>query len=146
MRSFDVFFDLRLNKRLSKQSCGWWFATPSRSLWRHCNSDKKISKRNNSILQLALAPSHYLKSIEYGQQITIFIQENVICKMAAIFSVPQCLKQRKEYWIHLLIQYIFDMCLFRNSRDHSFKHFSDTNFIRPAIISIPCHGNLWRYW
>ena len=22
---FDVFFDLRLNKRLSKQSWGWWF-------------------------------------------------------------------------------------------------------------------------
>ena len=29
-RSFDVFFDLRLNKRLRKQSWGWW-------LWRHCN-------------------------------------------------------------------------------------------------------------
>ena len=25
-RSFDVFFDFRLNKRLSKQSWGWWFA------------------------------------------------------------------------------------------------------------------------
>ena len=36
-RSFDVFFDLRLNKRLSKQSWGWWFETPSWSLWRHCN-------------------------------------------------------------------------------------------------------------
>ena len=36
-RSFDVFFDLRLNKRLSKQSWGWWFETPSSSLWRHCN-------------------------------------------------------------------------------------------------------------
>ena len=36
-RSFDVFFDLRLNKRLSKQSWGWWFETPSRPLWRHCN-------------------------------------------------------------------------------------------------------------
>ena len=24
-RSFDVFFDLRLNKRLSKQSWSWWF-------------------------------------------------------------------------------------------------------------------------
>ena len=35
--SFDVFFDLRLNKRLSKQSCGWWFEMPLRSLWRHCN-------------------------------------------------------------------------------------------------------------
>ena len=25
-RSFDVFFDMRLNKQLSKQSWGWWFA------------------------------------------------------------------------------------------------------------------------
>ena len=37
-RSFDVFFDLRPNKRLNKQSWGWWFETPSRSLWRHCNA------------------------------------------------------------------------------------------------------------
>ena len=29
-RSFDVYFDLRPNKRLSKQSWGWWFETPSR--------------------------------------------------------------------------------------------------------------------
>ena len=36
-QSFDVFFDLRLNKRLSKQSWGWWFETPSRPLWRHRN-------------------------------------------------------------------------------------------------------------
>ena len=31
--SFDIFFDVRLKKRLSKQ----WFETQSRSLWRHCN-------------------------------------------------------------------------------------------------------------
>ena len=37
-QSFDVFFDLRLNKRLNKQSWGWWFETPSRLLWRHCNT------------------------------------------------------------------------------------------------------------
>ena len=36
-RSFDVFFDLLLNKRLSKQPWGWWFETLSWSLWRHCN-------------------------------------------------------------------------------------------------------------
>ena len=36
-RSFDVFFGLPLNKRLSKQWRGWWFEAPSRSLWRHCN-------------------------------------------------------------------------------------------------------------
>ena len=31
-RSFDSFFDLRLNKHLTKRSRGWWFETPSRSL------------------------------------------------------------------------------------------------------------------
>ena len=36
-RSFDVFFDLRLNKRLSKQWWGWWVETPSSPLWRRCN-------------------------------------------------------------------------------------------------------------
>ena len=36
-RSFDVSFDLRLIKRLSKHSRGWWFDTLSRPLWRHCN-------------------------------------------------------------------------------------------------------------
>ena len=36
-RSFDVFFDLLLNKRLKKQSWGWWFETLLRPLWRHCN-------------------------------------------------------------------------------------------------------------
>ena len=36
-RSSDIFFDLRLNNRLSKQSWGWWFETPSRPLWRHRN-------------------------------------------------------------------------------------------------------------
>ena len=34
-RNFDVFLDLRLNKRLSKQSEGWWFETPAHPLWRH---------------------------------------------------------------------------------------------------------------
>ena len=32
------FFDLRLNKRLSERWWGWWFETPSRSSWRHCNA------------------------------------------------------------------------------------------------------------
>ena len=36
-RSLNVFFYLRLNKRLSKQWWGWWFETLSRPLWRHRN-------------------------------------------------------------------------------------------------------------
>ena len=36
-RSFEVFFDLLPNKRLSKQWWGWWFETQSCPLWRHCH-------------------------------------------------------------------------------------------------------------
>ena len=36
-RSFDAFFDLRLNKQLSRQSWGWWFEMLPRPLWRHSN-------------------------------------------------------------------------------------------------------------
>ena len=43
-RSFDVLFDLRLNKRLSKQSWGWWSETLSRPLWRHCNVRAQTNK------------------------------------------------------------------------------------------------------
>ena len=39
-RSFDVVFYLRLNKRLSKQSWGWWFETPSHPLWGQCNAEQ----------------------------------------------------------------------------------------------------------
>ena len=42
-RSVNVFFGLRLNKRLSIQSKRRWFATPSHSLWRHCSDGNKSS-------------------------------------------------------------------------------------------------------
>ena len=37
IETFDVYVDLRLNKRLCKQSRHQWFETPSRSLWRQWN-------------------------------------------------------------------------------------------------------------
>ena len=36
--------DVRLNKRLSKQPWGWWFETPSWSLWRHCNGSRMYTQ------------------------------------------------------------------------------------------------------
>ena len=61
-RSFYVFFDLRMNKRLSKQWWGWWFETPSRPLWRHCNEHEKeqfISDINE--VQRAIIPGKKIK-------------------------------------------------------------------------------------
>ena len=45
-RSFDVFFDLQLNERLSKQSWGWWFEMPSRPLWCHSNGTRLDMNRS----------------------------------------------------------------------------------------------------
>ena len=58
-RSYNVFFDLRVKERLSKQSWGWWLETPSCPLWRHCNVyglcvDSKFytSKLQKSMIEL----------------------------------------------------------------------------------------------
>ena len=52
-RSFDVFFDLCLNKRLRKQSWGWWFEMISCPLWRHRNE----MQLSNTILSSFLTTS-----------------------------------------------------------------------------------------
>ena len=49
-RSFDVFFDLRLNKWLSKQSWSWWSETPPRPLWRHSNEAATFSPPTHSLI------------------------------------------------------------------------------------------------
>ena len=62
-RSFDVFFDLHPNKRLSKQWWGWWFETASSPLWRYCNDLKTCicnigwySNRSKYILYMISKP------------------------------------------------------------------------------------------
>ena len=49
-QSFDVIFDLRLNKRLGKQPWGWRFETPSWSLWLQCNGQGQMTwhKKNKA--------------------------------------------------------------------------------------------------
>ena len=45
-----LFFDMRLNKRLSKQSCGWWFETLSRPLWRRRNAKKTFHISTSQVI------------------------------------------------------------------------------------------------
>ena len=60
-RSFDVVFDLRLNKRLRKQSWGWWFETLSRPLWRHRNDNFNLVKIQCLIKSIILVQSiHFI--------------------------------------------------------------------------------------
>ena len=51
-RSFDVSFDLHLNKRLSKLSWGWWFEMPSNSLWCHCSKLRETGQVYVTCIQI----------------------------------------------------------------------------------------------
>ena len=44
-RSSDIFFDMCLNKRLSKKSRCWWFEMLSRPLGRHCKDISILQTR-----------------------------------------------------------------------------------------------------
>ena len=57
-QDFDDFFVLRLNKRLSKQWWGWWFDTPSRLLWRHCND-----KTDKVLIRIGMHTSKRIRTI-----------------------------------------------------------------------------------
>ena len=72
-RSFDVFFDLRLNKRSSKQPRGWWFETQSWSLWRHYNG-ALVSQQCTLVVSKDLNSSHYLN-------LSIYSSTNIVAIM-----------------------------------------------------------------
>ena len=55
-RSFDVFFDLCLNKRLSNQSWGWWFGTPLCPLWRRYIGQKWVFTVTHTLFYLLHVP------------------------------------------------------------------------------------------
>ena len=115
--SFGVFFDLRFNKRLSKQSWGWWFEIPSHPLWRHCNGSTNtfIRKQQNRHItrRYHLNKFHFLhnitcntKTICWTNADLLWIGVCVVCKMVVISSQSQCVKL-----ICCIFRYIFWMKL-----------------------------------
>ena len=60
--SVTVFFDLRMNKRLSKQSWDWWFETPSLPLWRHCNGFINIDEAPGLWFMMKMSSYRYKNS------------------------------------------------------------------------------------
>ena len=79
-RSFDVFFDLRLNKQLSNQSWGWWFETLSCPLSRQYNDKSATTiKHVQPVLSCPavcwIFPMQLLKGCDW----TMYDQWIVIC-------------------------------------------------------------------
>ena len=90
-RCFDVFFDTLLNKRLSKQRWGWWFETPSRPLWRHCNDIRENRERVKMYIYDRILWFCYdlvLPNFTYISNVTMAIAQShysdvIMCAMAS---------------------------------------------------------------
>ena len=84
-RSFDIFFELCLNKRLCKQPWGWWCETLSCSLWRH---------RNASDLQTSCILDHVI-----GNQGSSPIDADVAyqCLSPALFDLKILIEKKSPY-------------------------------------------------
>ena len=98
--SFDVFFDLRLTKWLSKQWWRWWFETPTRSLWRHCNGNQVVryntSQQNKELISVL---NLKLLQIKIGQPLCV---HGATSNGHTSQQLPQLRKsqQRESWWRH----------------------------------------------
>ena len=97
-RSFDVLFDLRPNKRLSKKSWGLWFETPSRPLWRHRNGACRLEDISGAPL---LIPLTLVKSLQPIRRLTHIKAE----KNGRHFAdyIFKCIFLNENVWISLKI-------------------------------------------
>ena len=87
-RSFDIFFDLRLNKRLRKQSWGRWFETLSRPLWRHCNDITWLLRRK----WLWSHPHWITFSVNLELNLTVGNYGISTWRLTKILPSPHCLR------------------------------------------------------
>ena len=78
-RKFDVFFDMRPNKLLSKQSWGWWFETPPHPLWRHLNAFHSL-RSEEAYMHRWLVPSLNLMMAYhlFGNKSVVWVDEGLL--------------------------------------------------------------------
>ena len=100
-RSSVVFFDLRLNKHLSKQSRGWWFEMPSRSLWRHCHEVTNHIPSNCNY-------DYMKRSASFSSGMCPSAKHWMEIKMGKHFSILPVIWRHIEHWLVFILNNIVD--------------------------------------
>ena len=140
-RSFDVFFNLRLNKQLGKQSWGCWFETLSRPLWRHCNAMPNLNNRSNWLH--ALCNTLGLDKMDSGLRTTFanafFTKENFsILFLILLSSVAKRPIHNKSASVPVMAWHRVRCCLLRFNNIHNQNK---NYFIK--ITSDNAHGSIF---
>ena len=128
-QSFDLFFDLRLNKRLSKQSKILWFDTPSRSLWHICYDPKVV----RALLCLVVISHGSILPIPF-RFISLALWQSCTCPM------PN--KQPWKIWLNKSSRHRFNINVVFQVWGY---HYEDKTVVRPYYlfngnaIMVRCH-------
>ena len=83
-RRCDIFSDLRLNERLSKQSWGWWFETPSHPSWCHSNAYMR-TRTLTSLYPRILYPTIIISRHSFDKMKTCLFRL-FVCKQASFLN------------------------------------------------------------
>ena len=105
-RSCDVFFDLRVNKWLSKQSWCWWFETPSSPLWSHYNGHRIDITRRKGVYtcRMIMTPSYLDNGNSFIGKTTCVYWHNCEC---LVFIVSSLTFQGDERPWRIDVVYVF---------------------------------------
>ena len=122
-QSFDVLFDLRLNKRLSKQSWGWWFETPLCSLWRHCNGPLSWHHTKLASWQLSVF------SVYYGMHWMLHV-------LPMMQYWHTSLKEKNRHFDAILIIGCTESCQNDNFQCNQWQKFHQNDHISISVIHV----------
>ena len=95
-----------LNKQLSKQSRGWWFKTPLRSLWRHCNVTWCSSFL--FMYHLAKLKRYIFKTFVNVLVIIVKIESSVFAVLACFHTWSYVFYLRPTFYLWMLASYIWN--------------------------------------
>ena len=119
-RSFDIFFDLRLNKGLRTQSRHRWFEMPSHPLWRYCNDHWHI----NVLLLIAHATRSVLCIVfrYFIEKVSYIVYRNML------IYVFLCVKSTRN-----------------TGRNLCFNEISHTKYDK-KMVTQPWYWHTWYSW
>ena len=137
-RSFEVFFDVGLKKRLSKQSRRRWFETPLRSLMRRCNV------KCPGDLQTYFTPLRWKRSIgSYGYY--IFVSQMCTERRSTTAVLCENLEKRFNYWNGCSVQKSFGVIWIQHeSRKifHIVAASSSPGWVSPPVLAAPQYRHI----
>ena len=157
--SFNYFFDLHLNKQLSKQSWDWWFEMPLCSLWHLCNVLKQIE----TLFSYSLCSCFSAEWEDHREQFPVLVGNawgksvSLIARFMWLTWVPFAGRQdpggphvgpinlnRHQTILHTFLNFFLNLTL--PGVPHLYKQLPNGQYLSDLCKMCNLEANLWKSW